>query len=153
MKRATIMFAGVVSLPLAPSPAVAQAQQASAPSSPKPVGPYSSFIAAGDLVFLSGQIAIDPATGLLDRNASIEAQTRQVLKNVQATLRAAGLELSDIVNATVYLTDIEDFSRMNAAYAEALGPVRPARTTVAVQALPMGARIEIAVVAAGRPGP
>lgn len=125
----------------------AQAQSASAP---KPVGPYSPAVEAGDLIFLSGQVAIDPATGTLDPTLPIEAQTSQVWANIRSVLKSAGLDLDDVVQAQVYLTDMTEFQRMNAAYAAALGQARPTRTTVGVAALPLGARIEIAVVATRR---
>lgn len=113
----------------------------------RPIGPYATFKRSGDLLFLSGQIAIDPATGKLDPSLSIEGQTRLVWKNIERLLRENGLTLDDVVRADVYLTDMQDFARMNAAYAEALGTARPVRTTVAVSALPLGGRIEITVIA------
>lgn len=130
--------------------ALATAQSAAPPLpavAARPIGPYSPFRRAGDLLFVSGQIAIDPATGKFDPTLSIEAQTRLVWKNIERLLRENGLTLDDVQRADVYLIDMQDFARMNAAYAEALGTARPARTTVAVMALPLGARIEITVIA------
>lgn len=150
MKRATVLTAWMTGFLVLPGAAMAQATPTLAP---RTIGPYAPLVGTGDLVFLSGQIAIDPATAALDREATIEAQTRQVWRNIAATLATAGLRLEDVVSATVYLIDMAEFPRMNAAYAEMLGDVRPARTTVAVAALPLGARIEIAVVAARRPAP
>jgi 2-iminobutanoate/2-iminopropanoate deaminase len=111
------------------------------------IGPYSPIVAAGDLRLLSGQVAIDPRTGRLDTTLSIEDQTRLVWDNIRSVLDGAGLKLSDVVQAQVFLTDMGDYAEMNSAYAAALGSHRPARTTVQVVALPLGAKIEIAVVA------
>lgn len=117
------------------------------PTAARPIGPYSPAKRWGGLLFLSGQIAIDSATGKLDSTLPIEDQTRLVWKNIEQLLRGNGLTLDDVVRADVYLTDMQDFARMNAAYADALGSARPVRTTVAVSALPLGARIEITVIA------
>lgn len=136
----SILFAlAVAAAPVAaPLPAPATAA--------RPIGPYSPVKRAGDLLFLSGQIAIDPATGKLDPMLPIEDQTRLVWANIERLLDENGLTLNDVVRADVYLTDMQDYARMNAAYAEALGAARPVRTTVAVSALPLGARIEITVM-------
>lgn len=123
---------------------------APAAAEPQPIGPYAPYARAGDLIFLSGQIAIDPANGKLDTSLPIEDQTRLVWRNIETVLEGAGLDLGAVVQATVYLTDIDDFERMNTAYALALGEIRPARTTIGVSALPLGAKIEIAVVASLR---
>lgn len=113
---------------------------------PKPIGPYSQAIDLDPLVFCSGQIAIDPATGALVEG-DITKQTAQVLKNVSAVLEAAGLRFEDVVKTTVFLLDMADFPAMNQIYAEAFGTSKPARSTVAVAALPMGSRVEIEVIA------
>jgi 2-iminobutanoate/2-iminopropanoate deaminase len=111
------------------------------------IGPYSPAVQAGRLLFVSGQIGIDPATGQF-RNESIEEETRQVLANVGAVLRQAGYDSSHVVNATVYLTDMGDYGRMNAVYGGFFPEGRyPARATVEVDDLPRDARVEIAVVA------
>lgn len=110
------------------------------------IGPYSHAIDTGDLVFLSGQTPLDPATGELV-TGSIEAQTRRCLDNLQAVLDAGGLTLDDVVKCTVYLTDMDDFAEMNAAYASYFSVPYPARTTVAVAGLPRNARVEIEMVA------
>ena len=110
------------------------------------IGPYSQAIDTGDLVFLSGQTPLDPATGELV-TGSIEAQTRRCLDNLQAVLDAGGLTLDDVVKCTVYLTDMDDFAEMNAAYASYFSIPYPARTTVAVAGLPRNARVEIEMVA------
>ena len=124
---------------------------AATPAPPAPVGPYSPAVDAGPLLFLSGQVAIDPVTGKLDTNRSVADQTRQIWANIAAVLEPHCLDLGDVVQAQVFLIDIGDFAEMNTAYAAALGSFRPARTTVAVAALPLGAAIEIAVVAKRAP--
>lgn len=114
---------------------------------PEPVGPYSPAIGFERLVFVSGQGAIDPATGELV-GADVATQTEQVFKNIQAILQAAGTDLSRVVRCGVFLVDMGDFQAMNAAYARAFGEHRPARTTVAVSSLPHpGLRVEIDAVA------
>ncbi len=113
---------------------------------PQAIGPYAQAIAAGDLVFLSGQIALDPERGRLVEG-TIEHETRQVLKNLAAVLAAEGLGLDTIVKTTVYLTDLADFPRVNQAYAEFFTDPFPARATVQVSALPRGARVEIDAIA------
>lgn len=114
---------------------------------PDPVGPYSQAVIHGDLLYASGQIPLDPQSGEIVEG-DIEAQTRQVLANLAAVLEAGGSGLAHVVKATVYLTDMGDFPRVNALYAEAfVGDPAPARATVAVAALPLGARVEIDAVA------
>lgn len=113
------------------------------------VGPYSHAVRAGELLFLSGQTPIDPATGAL-RTGDVGAQAEQCLENLFAVLAAAGLGPDDVVKVNVYLVDMADFAAMNAAYARRFAPPYPARTTVGVAALPLGARIEIELVARGR---
>ena len=119
-------------------------------AAPAPVGPYSQAIALGGLLFASGQIPLDPATGALVPG-EIEDETRQVLANLRAVLDAGGSDLSRVVKTTVYLTDMTLFPRVNAVYAEAFpSEPAPARATVAVAALPLGARVEIDAVAIRR---
>jgi 2-iminobutanoate/2-iminopropanoate deaminase len=113
---------------------------------PKALGPYSAGIRAGNMVFTAGQVGIDPATGKMV-DGGIEAQTRQVLHNVQAVLRAAGSELDRVVKTTVFIQDMNDFSKMNAVYAEFFKDKPPARSTVQVAALPLGAAVEIEAIA------
>ncbi len=113
------------------------------------VGPYSHGIQSDPFVFLSGQTPIDPATGLL-AEGSIEAQTRQCFANLGAVLAAAGLDFGDVVKCNVYLVDMADFAAMNAAYAEAFDEPFPARTTIGVASLPLGARVEIEMIARTR---
>ena len=111
------------------------------------IGPYTPAVRAGDLLFVSGQIAIDPATGALVQG-SIEAETRQVLANLDRVLKAAGYDSSQVVSATVYLTDMGNYAAMNAVYGAYFPAGRyPARVAVQVAALPKGANVEIAVTA------
>jgi len=113
---------------------------------PGAVGPYSQAIRTGDLVFASGQVALDPATGKLV-DGGIEEQTRQVLANLSAVLEAAGTTLERVVRATVYLTDLGDFERVNAIYAEWFPEAPPARVCVEVSRLPKESRVEIDAIA------
>ena len=117
-------------------------------SAPAPVGgaPYSQAIAAGDLVFLSGQVPIDPATGALVAGGVAE-QAAQVFTNIEAVLTAAGSGLDRVVKTTVFLTDLAQFGAMNEVYAARMPEPFPARSTVEVSALPAGASVEIEVVA------
>jgi 2-iminobutanoate/2-iminopropanoate deaminase len=110
------------------------------------VGPYAHAIEAGDLIFLSGQTPIDPATGLLV-TGSIAEQTDQCLHNLFTVLDAAGLSSDDVVNVQVYLTHMGDFDEMNAAYARHFTSPYPARTTIGVASLPLNARVEIGLIA------
>lgn len=116
------------------------------PSAPQAIGPYSQAIVTGDLVFTSGQVALDPATGQLVEG-DVQAQTRQVFRNLEAVLQAAGSSLQNVVKAQVFLRSMDDFAAMNEVYAQAFGEHRPARTTVEVSRLPRDARVEIDVVA------
>jgi 2-iminobutanoate/2-iminopropanoate deaminase len=114
---------------------------------PAPVGPYNQSIAAGGMLFISGQIAIDPASGQMIRG-SIEEETTMVLNNVGAILAAAGLGFADIVKCSVFVKDMEHFGRINAVYATYFeGMVAPARELVEVVRLPKDANIEISVIA------
>jgi 2-iminobutanoate/2-iminopropanoate deaminase len=114
---------------------------------PKPIGPYSQGVIAGGLLFLSGQIPLDPATGELVAG-DIEVQTEQVLKNLFAVLKEAKMGPDNVVKTTVFLQDMADFPRMNAVYERHLGKTTPARSTVQVAGLPKGARVEIDLIAA-----
>lgn len=113
---------------------------------PKAIGPYSQAVRAGAMLFASGQIPLDPATGQLVAGG-IEASTERVLDNLQAVLKQAGLTFADVVKTTVYLIHGEDFAAMNAVYAKRFGDHRPARSTVIVAALPRGAAVEIDLMA------
>ena len=116
-------------------------------AAPAPVGPYSQAIRLGQLVFASGQIPLDPKTGQMVR-AAIDDEARQVLSNLKAVLEAAGSDLARVVKTTVYLTDMSQFPRVNAVYAEVFhSDPAPARATVEVSALPLGARVEIDAIA------
>jgi 2-iminobutanoate/2-iminopropanoate deaminase len=123
-------------------------QTATAWISPTPViGPYTPAVRAGRLLFVSGQIALDPETGAL-RSDDIATETRQVLDNIGRILRASGYDSSEVVSAVVYLTDIGNYAKMNLVYGGYFQEGRyPARTAVQVAALPKGANVEIAVVA------
>ena len=119
---------------------------------PEAVGPYSQAVAAGDLLFCSGQIALDPATGEL-LQATIEEETRRCLENLSGVLRAAGAEWSSVVQVRAYLTDMGDYAAFNTAYATYLkdsvaGSEPPARAAIGVASLPKGARVEIECIAA-----
>ncbi len=113
---------------------------------PEAIGPYSQAVMVGHQLFISGQIALDPATGKMV-NADIASETRQIMKNVAAILKAADMDYSHIVQATVYLQDMNDFADMNATYAECFKNDPPSRATVEVSKLPRNARLEIAFVA------
>jgi 2-iminobutanoate/2-iminopropanoate deaminase len=113
---------------------------------PKAVGPYSQGVWAGDLLYLSGQAPLDPATGKLVEG-DVGLQTRRVFDNLEAVLAGAGLTMHDVVKCNVYLTDMGDFTAMNEVYGQRFTPPFPARSTVAVAGLPLGARVEIELVA------
>jgi len=113
---------------------------------PAPIGPYNQAIRAGDFLFCSGQIPIDPATGELV-TGDIAAQTHRVMQNVRAVLAAGDATFADVVKTTIYLVDMNDFAAVNAAYGEYFTAVAPARSTVAVAALPKGSRVEVEVLA------
>jgi 2-iminobutanoate/2-iminopropanoate deaminase len=119
----------------------------SSDQAPKAIGPYSQAVDLGDLVFLSGQIPLDPASGQFVGAGDIQAQTEQVLRNLQGVLQAAGLTLANVVRTTVYLVDLAEFARMNEIYGKYFASEPPARSTVQVVALPRGARVEIDAIA------
>jgi len=110
------------------------------------IGPYSQAIRSGRLLFVSGQIPLDPDTGDI-ASTTIEGQTHRVLKNLGAILRAAGASFEDVVKTTIYLTDLDDFGAVNTVYATYVGSPPPARATVQVTALPKSARVEIDAIA------
>ena len=112
---------------------------------PGAIGPYSQAVEVGNLVFTSGQIPLDPATGTMPEG--IEAQTRQSLTNVKNILEAAGLSLDDVVKTTVFLADMSLFAPMNAVYAEFFKAPYPARSAVAVREIPKGALVEVETIA------
>jgi len=112
---------------------------------PSAIGPYSQGIRSGDLVFCSGQLGLDPATGELADG--VEAQAERALRNLQAVLDAAGLSFADVVKTTVFLADIADFAKVNAVYGTFMTDPPPARSTFAVGALPKGGLVEIEAIA------
>jgi 2-iminobutanoate/2-iminopropanoate deaminase len=121
-------------------------QRVSTSNAPTAIGPYSQAIAAGDLVFCSGQVGLDPETGELV-TGGVEAEAERALRNLTAVLDAAGCTFDDVVKTTVFLADIGDFAAVNAVYGRFMPDPPPARSTFAVGALPKGARIEIEAIA------
>jgi 2-iminobutanoate/2-iminopropanoate deaminase len=119
-------------------------------AAPAAIGPYAQAVAAGAYVFTSGQIGLDPATGELV-DGGIETQARQVMANLAAVLAAGGLTFAEVVKTTIFLVDMSDFGAVNAVYGQSFpGTQMPARSTVAVAALPRGARVEIEAIAQRR---
>ena len=116
------------------------------PDAPAAIGPYSHAARSGNLIFTSGQIPIDPATGSLVAD-EIETQAEQVFANLEAVLAGAGTDLGKVVKTTVFLKDMAEFPQLNAIYARHFGDHKPARSTVQVAALPLGCRVEIEAVA------
>lgn len=114
-------------------------------NAPQAIGPYAQGIVAGGFLFTAGQVGLDPATMKLVEG-DVAAQTRRVFDNLEAVLAGAGATLSDVVRAGVFLVDMGDFAKMNEVFAARFGAHRPARSTVAVAALPAGARVEIDLV-------
>jgi 2-iminobutanoate/2-iminopropanoate deaminase len=145
--------AAVMALCLAASPALAQSastgfkQVISTPNAPEAIGPYSQAIRAGNMVFLAGQIAIDPKTKQLMKDATVEDQTRLVLDNLKAVLEADGLTMDHVVSTSVFLKDLNEFGKMNEVYATYFKTAPPARATVEVARLPRDVKIEIAAIA------
>jgi len=116
------------------------------PKAPKAIGPYSAALRAGQLLFVSGQVPLDPDTGMMI-DGDIGTQTRQVLQNIGALLEAAGLSLQHVVRTTVFLADMNEFADMNEAYRTAFVEPYPARSTIQAARLPRDARVEIDVIA------
>lgn len=115
-------------------------------NAPKALGPYSQGIQVGKLIFTSGQLGLDPQTGVL-AGPDVETQTRQALRNIQAVLEAAGAGFEHVVKTTIFLTDMGHFKTVNAIYGECFPEAPPARSTVAVAALPLGGLVEIETIA------
>lgn len=115
---------------------------------PKAIGPYSQAIKHGDLVFLSGQIPLDPASGEMVGGDDVRAQTEQVMKNLEAVLAAAGTGFDKVIRSTIFLTNLGDFAVVNEVYGARFGTAPPARATVQVAALPRGSKVEIDMIAA-----
>ena len=121
-------------------------QAISTPQAPAAIGPYIQAIRVGNLIYTSGQIPINPATGVFVEGG-IKEQTRQSLTNISAILEEAGLTMANVIKTTVFMADMNDFAEMNAVYAEFFAEPYPARSAVAVKSLPKGALVEIEVVA------
>jgi len=114
---------------------------------PAAIGPYSQAVRAGNVVFTSGQIALDPGSGQLVGGGDVEEETRQVMQNLRAVLEASGASFENVVKTTIYLVDLADFAKVNALYGASFAGDPPARSTVQVAALPRGARVEIDMIA------
>ncbi len=121
-------------------------QVISTENAPAAIGPYSQAVRVGDLIYSAGQVALVPETGKL-MEGDIETQTRQVMENLAAVLQAAGSSLTQVVKTTIFVTDISDFAKVNQVYGSFFQDNPPARSTVQVAALPLGANVEIEVVA------
>ena len=132
------------------TPALADKTLIESPDAPKAIGPYSQAIASGRLVFVSGSLPFDPAGKIDYSKQDVGAQTRRALDNIVLELKAANLTLDDVVSATVYVTDIDDFPAVNTVYASYFHPPYPARAFVQVAKLLRGAKVEISVIAARR---
>jgi 2-iminobutanoate/2-iminopropanoate deaminase len=153
-RHAALTFtAAVTSLALAAGAAFAQPASTghkhviSTPNAPAAIGPYSQAIRAGNMVFLAGQIAIDPKTQQLMKDAGIEDQTRLVLENLKAVLEADGLSMDHVVSTSVFMKDLNEFPKMNEVYATYFKTAPPARATVEVARLPRDVKVEIAAIA------
>lgn len=118
-------------------------------NAPQAIGPYSQAIRAEGLLFVSGQVPLDPSTNTL-RGTDVREQTHQVMENLSSILGAAGASFSDVASATIYLTDLNDAQIVNDVYSQAFAKTLPARATVQVAALPLGAKVEISLIAISR---
>lgn len=116
------------------------------PGAPAPIGPYSQAILSGDVLYCSGQVALDPATGELQGSDAAE-QTKRALENLGAVLASAGMTFANVLKTTIFLVDMNDFSAVNGVYGTYFGEAKPARSTIAVAGLPRGARVEIEAIA------
>ena len=114
---------------------------------PLPGGPYSTAIRAGDFLFVSGQGPVDPVSGEIDPDLSVQDQTRLVLQNVRTILRGCGADLEDVVKCSVFLADVKEFDLMNQVYAEVFGETKPTRTTVGTGMVALGMKVEIDCIA------
>ena len=137
-----------LALTLVCTPALADKTLIESPDAPKAIGPYSQAIQSGKLVFVSGSLPFDPAGKIDYSKQDVGAQTRRAIDNIALELKAANLTLDDVVSATVYVTDIDDFPAINAIYASYFHPPFPARAFVQVAKLLRGAKVEISVIAA-----
>ncbi len=152
MQHRTGILAALTLLALA-APGTAQENSRkviATPLAPNAIGPYSQAIRVGNTVYVSGEIAIDPKTNQAMANATIEEQTRRALENIRAILAAAGLTMEEVVSTTVYLTDVNEFDRMNQVYATFFKAAPPARATVQVARLARDVKIEISAIAVAR---
>jgi 2-iminobutanoate/2-iminopropanoate deaminase len=141
------VLAGVLALPISAQAQTAGKTVIATPNAPEAIGPYSQAIKAGGMVFLAGQIPIDPKTKQLMKDASIEDQTKLVLDNLKAVLAADGLSMDNVVSTTVYLKDLNEFAKMNEVYATYFKTAPPARATVEVARLPRDVKVEIGAIA------
>ena len=116
------------------------------PNAPAPIGPYSQAVQAGNTLYISGQIAINPATGMIDKS-DILIETRQVMENLYGILHHAGFTFEDVVKTTIFLRDMNDFSKVNEVYGSFFNEHYPARETVAVSGLPKDVNVEISMIA------
>lgn len=146
MRRTTVVAIAMLAVGCAAVPAGRKAVLT--PRAPEAIGPYSQAIRAGEVVWVAGQLGIDPASGKLVAGG-IEAETRRALENVRAILEAAGLGMADVVQTQVFLADLGEFDAMNSVYATYFPGAPPARATVQVAGLPRGARIEVVATAVG----
>ncbi|PKR80387.1 reactive intermediate/imine deaminase [Brumimicrobium salinarum] len=116
------------------------------PNAPQPIGPYSQAVLKNDTLYVSGQIPIDPKTGVL-QNHNIKVATQQVMENIKALVETAGLEMSDIIKCSIFLKSMNDFTEVNEVYAQYFNAAPPARETVEVKKLPMDVSVEISCIA------
>jgi len=137
-----------LALTLVCTPALADKTLIESPDAPKAIGPYSQAIQRGKLVFVSGSLPFDPAGKVDSSKQDVSAQTRRAIDNIALELKAANLTLDDVVSATVYVTDIDDFPAVNTVYASYFHPPYPARAFVQVAKLLRGVKVEISVIAA-----
>lgn len=128
---------------------MAQRSKIATTNAPAAIGPYNQAIASGDFIFCSGQVALDPTTGILAED-DVRVQTRRALENLSGVLSAGGATLGDIVKTTVFLVSMDDYAAMNEVYGEYFSSEPPARSAIAVAALPRGARVEIEAIAVRR---
>jgi len=146
MRRMTTILACLALAAACAPPAPPTREVISTDAAPAAIGPYSQAIRVGNTLYCAGQIGMDPATGEMV-DGGVEAETRQALENLGGVLRAAGFDFGDVVQAQVFLADLEDYAAMNAVYAEYLGDNPPARAAVQVARVPRDARVEILFVA------
>ena len=144
MRNLTVALAMLLGLS---TPAMAEKTLVQSPDAPKAIGPYSQAIKSGNLVFVSGSLPFDPKGEIDYSKLDVTTQTKRVIDNIALTLSAGGMTLQDVVSATVYVTDINDFAAVNAVYASYFKPPYPARTFVEVSNLLRGVKVEITVIA------